>query len=121
MGKNAGQSTDLVGTHSTGRSLDRTDLHHRGRMLCLPDGRDTGKRASSRTSWPSFFNLISRQGRGQGTGLGLAMVKTIVLKHGGEITVDSADGVGTTFRIYLPLHEVERSSATGNAEPTSAA
>ena len=37
-----------------------------------------------------------------GTGLGLATVLTIVRKHGGQITVDSAIGVGTAFTVYLP-------------------
>jgi signal transduction histidine kinase len=38
-----------------------------------------------------------------GTGLGLWISKTIIEAHGGEITVDSATGQGTTFRIELPL------------------
>ena len=37
-----------------------------------------------------------------GTGLGLAIVQSVVSDHGGSITVDSAPGKGTTFRIDLP-------------------
>src|SRR5271157_134024 len=37
-----------------------------------------------------------------GIGLGLALVKDIVDKHGGEINVESAEGLGTTFTIFLP-------------------
>lgn len=39
----------------------------------------------------------------QGTGLGLAVVKKLVDIHGGQITVASEVGVGTTFTITLPL------------------
>ncbi len=41
--------------------------------------------------------------RAAGTGLGLAVVKRIAEAHRGEITVESAPGRGTTFRLLLPL------------------
>ena len=37
-----------------------------------------------------------------GTGLGLAIVKHVALAHGGQVSVDSIPGKGSTFRIHIP-------------------
>ena len=41
----------------------------------------------------------------KGTGLGLMIVQRIVSAHGGRIELDSQVGRGSTFRLWLPLHE----------------
>lgn len=46
----------------------------------------------------------------EGTGLGLFIVRNIVLKHGGRITFTSTEGKGTQFVIWLPSHQVESPS-----------
>jgi signal transduction histidine kinase len=38
------------------------------------------------------------------TGLGTKIVKDVVEAHGGRITVDSREGTGTTFHVFLPVH-----------------
>lgn len=40
---------------------------------------------------------------GEGTGLGLSISHHIVSAHGGRIEVESAAGMGASFRVYLPL------------------
>jgi signal transduction histidine kinase len=43
------------------------------------------------------------RGKSTGFGLGLSIVNWIVEKHGGRIEVDSHDGKGTAFAVWLPL------------------
>jgi len=51
-----------------------------------------------------FDPFFSTKGKGKGTGLGLSIVHQIVKRGGGQISVDSTVGKGTTFTIKLPAH-----------------
>jgi len=52
---------------------------------------------------------------GKGTGLGLSISYDIIKKHGGEMSVESEAGKGTTFTIRLPLNP---DIANGNQRST---
>ncbi len=49
-----------------------------------------------------FDPYFTTKKKGEGTGMGLALVRGIVRNHGGAVTVSSKPGKGTTFRVYLP-------------------
>ncbi len=51
--------------------------------------------------WDPFFTT---KPVGQGTGLGLSITNSIVARHGGRITVQSAPGRGARFEVGLPIH-----------------
>ena len=64
---------------------------------------DNGKGISPENLTRIFDPFFTTKPVGEGTGLGLAISHQIIQQHGGEITVDSQVGKGTSFRIRLPV------------------
>ncbi|MEX1347680.1 MAG: ATP-binding protein [Desulfobacterales bacterium] len=50
-----------------------------------------------------FEPYYTTKEQGKGTGLGLSVIHGIIKNHGGDISVCSQPGVGSTFRVYLPV------------------
>jgi two-component system, OmpR family, phosphate regulon sensor histidine kinase PhoR len=95
----------------------------------LPDGRaefsvkDTGPGIASE-HLPRLTERFYRVDRSRsretgGTGLGLAIVKHVVQRHGAELKIDSASGVGSTFAIVLPASRVRPALSANSAARTA--
>jgi signal transduction histidine kinase len=75
----------------------------------VPSGRhaaiqvsDTGTGMPEEVRRRIFEPFFSTKGPGRGSGIGLAIVQGIVRQGGGEVTVRTAPGVGSTFTVFLP-------------------
>jgi signal transduction histidine kinase/CheY-like chemotaxis protein len=65
--------------------------------------RDTGSGMGPEALAKVFVPFFTTKAAGVGTGLGLAICHRIVTGFGGEISVESQVGIGTTFRVLLPV------------------
>jgi signal transduction histidine kinase len=69
----------------------------------LIEVQDTGEGMPADVKNKLFEPFFSASAAG-GTGLGLLVVSNVIEAHRGRIEVESTPGVGTTFKIFIPLH-----------------
>jgi signal transduction histidine kinase/ligand-binding sensor domain-containing protein/CheY-like chemotaxis protein len=74
-----------------------------GQFACV-SVRDTGTGVAPEILAQIFEPFFTTKEAGKGTGLGLAISLGIVQQHGGWIDVQTCQGLGTTFHVYLPRH-----------------
>jgi signal transduction histidine kinase len=77
-----------------------------GPHLCI-DVSDRGqgiREADQAALFEAFREMQEPSGkRIGGLGLGLSVARELIRAHGGDITFESASGIGTTFRVSIPL------------------
>ena len=84
----------------------RTDIvKKRDVCYCRISVKDTGKGINKQEGQQVFTPYFTT--KSSGTGLGLPIVERIINEHGGVIWFDSAEGIGTTFYIDLPILDEE--------------
>lgn len=72
---------------------------------------DTGVGIPAEIQEKVFESFFTTRDPGTSSGLGLTVVKDIVIRHRGEVTLKSTEGVGTTVRIELPAAAAGRKPA----------
>jgi nitrogen-specific signal transduction histidine kinase len=83
-----------------------------GQRCVRVDVSDTGSGIARGILDKVFDPFFTTKERGRGTGLGLAVVYNIVANHRGTIALDTEEGRGSTFSIYLPVveHQIVKSA-----------
>jgi signal transduction histidine kinase len=75
---------------------------------------DTGVGIAPADEHKIFDAFFTTKPPGQGTGLGLAVCRTLIAQHHGRISVESKQGAGSTFTIWLPPATVEEEMVVGS-------
>jgi len=91
----------LIGLHEAGA----LNLNLNGQVFHLLTVSDNGIGFNEDQSARIFhtFTRLNSKDRYEGTGLGLALCRKIVSRHQGYIFAEGKEGVGATFKIYLPV------------------
>lgn len=97
-----------VGTNGT---ISLTTRHDAENDQIAIEVADTGYGIEKKDLPHIFDPFFTTKPTGEGTGLGLSVSYGIIKNHGGDIEVESAPGVGTTFTIRLPAATPEKKGA----------
>jgi len=80
--------------------------------------KDTGKGMSQTEIAKVFEPFFTTKPVGEGTGMGMSITYKVIQNHKGSVTIDSKEGVGTTFTITLPISHGEDEAESAAQEET---
>ena len=83
------------------QSLDRVGMKIGKHVVLMV--KDSGHGMEPQVLERIFEPYFTTKKQGKGTGLGLSVIHGIVKSHGGDITVSSRPGKGSTFKVFLPI------------------
>ncbi len=98
--------------HTNGQIFIHTHFNQEKQNLVLEIS-DTGSGMTPEVRAQIFMPFFTTKPAGQGTGLGLSLIQSMVLAHQGSIDVTSEVGSGTTFTIVFPLNVPQSTSPNG--------
>lgn len=108
LAANARDAMDGGGTVSVRvRGVERPEAERLGSTLeaarqVVVEVADHGRGIAPELQQQIFEPFMTTKPRGEGTGLGLATVRSIALASGGAVSLESAPGAGAAFRVFLP-------------------
>ena len=92
-------SIEAIGKNNRGvMNIDITKVLNQFRVSISDNGPGISKENLNKI-FNSFFTT-----KDGGTGLGLSISKQLIEEHNGKLLVDSEEGVGTTFSVYIPVY-----------------
>jgi PAS domain S-box-containing protein len=110
---NAVQAMDSAGTLEVALEIENVPMPRKVRTGEIPPGeyvritvKDNGHGIAPEVIDRIFEPFFTTKPAGEGTGLGLALVHSVVSEHHGFIDVESRLGGGTTFTVWLPKYDV---------------
>jgi signal transduction histidine kinase len=104
-----GARTGTIAVSLAGKVLEPSIVHpdvKAGKYLKLMV-KDSGSGMTKEVMDRIFEPFFTTKDPGKGSGMGLAVVHGILKHHGGTITVESEEGKGSTFTVYLPITDEE--------------
>jgi signal transduction histidine kinase len=106
LAQNATQHTQVNDTITIGSAIRQGKVH-----LWVKDTGEGISLSDQQRIFDRFARAAKSRRRSEGAGLGLSIVKAIAEAHGGEVTLRSQLGQGSTFAIVIPLEPPKELSA----------